>query len=138
MHTLFQDLRYGVRTLLKKPGFTLIIIFTLALGIGANTAIFSVTDKLLMRSLAVKDPQQLVLINSVSVNPHFVSNLFSYPNFSDYRAANKVLSGLLAFSTSQFELKINDRIVRVRGEYVSGNYFEVLGVGAARGRAFTP
>ena len=138
MNMLWQDLRYGARMLLKKPGFTLIAVITLALGIGANTAIFSVTDKLLVRSLAVKEPQQLVLINSVSVNPHFVSNAFSYPNFSDYRAQNQVLAGLLAFTTTQLELKTNDRVERVPGEYVSGNYFDVLGVGAARGRTFSP
>ncbi|MCG3161862.1 MAG: hypothetical protein JMDDDDMK_03077 [Acidobacteria bacterium] len=138
MQTLWQDLRFGARMLAKNPGFTLIAVVTLALGIGANTAIFSVTDKLLVRSLAVKEPRQLVLINSVSVKPHFVSNAFSYPNFSDYRAQNQVLSGLLAFATTQLELKTNDRIERVSGEYVSGNYFDVLGVGAARGRTFSP
>ncbi len=138
MQTFWQDLRYGARMLLKKPGFTLIAVITLALGIGANTAIFSVADKLLVRSLAVKEPGQLFLINSVSVNPYFVSNAFSYPNFSDYRAQNQVLSGLLAFTTTQLEFKTNDRVERVSGEYVSGNYFDVLGVRAARGRTFSP
>jgi predicted permease len=138
MNILWQDLRYGARMLLKNPGFTLIAVVTLALGIGANTAIFSVVDKLLVRSLAVKEPGRLVLINSVSVNPHFVSNAFSYPNFSDYRAQNRVFSDLLAFTTTQLELKTNDRIERVSGEYVSGNYFDALGVGAARGRTFLP
>src|SRR6266446_8951125 len=92
MHTLWQDVRYGARSLLKHPGFTGVAVLTLALGIGANTAIFSVTDKLLIRSLAVKDPNQLVLINSVSVSPHFVSNAFSYPTFTDYRDQNHVFS----------------------------------------------
>ncbi len=138
MQTLFQDLRYGARMLLKKPGFTLIVVITLALGIGANTAIFSVTDKLLIRSLAVEKPQQLVLINSVSVNPHFVSNAFSYPNFSDYRAQNQVFSGLLAFTRTRLDFKKDDRVERVTIEYVSGNYFDVLGVRAARGRTFSP
>src|SRR6266567_5037972 len=110
METLLQDLRFGARILMKKPGFSLIVVITLALGIGANTAIFSVTDKLLIRSLAVKDPNQLALINSVSVSPYFVSNAFSYPNFNDYRAQNQVFSGLLAFSTAQLELKSNDRV----------------------------
>ena len=138
METLFQDLRYGARMLLKKPGFTFVAVITLALGIGANTALFSVTDKLLIRSLAVKEPQRLVLINSVSVSPHFVGNAFSYPNFIDYRAQNQVLDGLLAFSTSDLELKTNDQAERVSGEYVSGNYFDMLGVSAARGRTFSP
>ena len=138
MNNLLQDLRYGARTLLKKPGFTLIAVVTLALGIGANTAIFSVTDKLLVRSLPVKDPQQLVLINSVSVSPHFVGNAFSYPDFSDYRAQNEVFSGLLAFNTADLELKTNDQVERVASEYVSVNYFDVLGVTAWRGRTFSP
>src|SRR5207253_5401778 len=69
METLIKDIRYGIRGLLSQPGFAAIIVLTLALGIGANTAIFSVTDKLLIRSLAVKNPGQLVLINSISVSP---------------------------------------------------------------------
>ncbi|MFY9609355.1 MAG: ABC transporter permease [Blastocatellia bacterium] len=137
MENFLQDLRYGARILLKNPGFTLIAVATLALGIGANTAIFSVTDKLLIRSLPVKNPQQLVLITSVSVSPHFVSNAFSYPEFSDYRAQNEVFSGLLAFTTTELELDLNNQTERVASEYVSGNYFDVLGVRTARGRAFS-
>ena len=117
MNNLLQDLRYGARTLMRKPGFTFIAVVTLALGIGANTAIFSVTDKLLIRSLPVKDPQQLVLINSVSVSPYFVSNAFSYPDFSDYRAQNEVLSGLLAFNTT--ELESEDKAIRSNESRVS-------------------
>ena len=69
-----SDIRQAIRVLFKYPGFTAIVVITLALGIGANTAIFSVTDKLLLRSLPVSNPDQLVLITSVSVSPHFVSN----------------------------------------------------------------
>jgi predicted permease len=138
MNAILQDLRYGVRTLIKQPGFTVIAVVTLALGIGANTAIFSVTDKLLVRSLPVKNPSQLVLINSVSVSPHFVGNAFSYPNFKDYRSQNEVFSGLLAFSTTEFELKTGDQTEPLSGEYVSGNYFDVLGVTASLGRTFSP
>src|SRR5688572_32016763 len=99
-----NDIRQSIRVLLKYPGFSAIVIITLALGIGANTAIFSVTDKLLLRSLPVDDPDQLVLITSVSVNPHFVSNVFSYPDFDDYRTQNNVFSGMLAFTRTEFEL----------------------------------
>jgi putative ABC transport system permease protein len=137
MGSLLQDLRIGARMLFRKPGFTLAIVLTLALGIGANTAIFSVTDKLLFRSLPVKEPQQLVLIKSVSVYPHFVSDLFSYPNYSDYRTQNQVLSGLAGFDTTYLELKTGDRVERIASEYVSANYFDLLGIGAARGRAFS-
>jgi len=135
---MLQDLRYAIRTLGKRPGFTLVVIFTLALGIGANTAIFSVTDKLLLRSLAVKNPNQLVLITSVSVSPHFVSNVFSYPIYSDYRKDNNVFSGLIAFERGELELSNGATSERVTSELVSGNYFDVLGVTAARGRTFAP
>ena len=138
METFLQDLRFGARILMKKPGFSLIVVITLALGIGANTAIFSVTDKLLIRSLPVKEPQRLVLINSVSVSPYFVGNAFSYPDFNDYRAQNQVLSGLLAFNKTQLELNTKDQIERVESEYVSANYFDVLGVNAGHGRTFSP
>ncbi len=135
---MLHDLRYAIRMLLKKPGFTLVAVITLALGIGANTAIFSVTDKLLLRSLPVRDPDQLVLVTSVSVSPHFVSNLFSYPDFVNYRTQNNVFAGLLAFHRTELELTNGAATERVTGEYVSGNYFDVLGIQAARGRAFLP
>jgi predicted permease len=133
---MLNDIRYGIRSLLKRPGFTVVAITTLALGIGANTAIFSVTDKLLVRTLPVREPEQLFLITSVSVSPHFVSNAFSYPDYSDYRKKNAVLSGLVAFSKTELELRTNSGIERVPAEFVSDNFFEVLGVNAAQGRTF--
>jgi len=138
IQALLQDLRYGIRVMLKTPGFTALTVLILALGIGANTAIFSLTDKLLIKSLPVRNPQQLFLINSISVNPYFVSNSFSYPDFTDYRAQNKVFAGLLAFSRSQLEVQGSDRVERIPSEYVSGNYFDVLGVTATQGRTFSP
>src|SRR5262245_61404048 len=134
MHTLWQDLRYGARMLLKKPGFTSIAIITLALGIGANTAIFSVTDKLLLRSLPVKDPQQLALVSGETVNPKFRNNIFSYPNYVDYRDQNEVFSGLFAFNQTTVKLGTGEQSDKIGIEMVSGNYFDVLGVAAARGR----
>ncbi len=138
MKALSKDIRYGVRGLLRQPGFTTIVVITLALGIGANTAIFSVADRLLIRSLAVKSPNQLVLLNSISVSPYFVSNAFSYPTFTDYRDQNQVFSDLVAFSRTRLELKTDGNIERVPAEYVSGNYFDGLGLSAARGRTFLP
>lgn len=135
---MLQDLRYAIRTLLKRPGFTLVVIITLALGVGANTAIFSVTDKLLFKSLAVKNPEQLFLINSISVSPFFVSNAFSYPVFNDYRTQDSGLLGLLAFNKTEVHLRTPEGSERVTAEFVSGNYFDVLGVTAARGRVFLP
>src|SRR5262245_38502097 len=134
MHTLWQDLRYGARTLLKKPGFTTIAVMTLALGIGANTAIFSVTDKLLLRSLPVKDPHQLALVSGESVNPKFQSNLFSYPDYVDYRNQNEVFSGLFAFNQATVRLGMGEQSDKIGLEQVSGNYFDVLGVAVSQGR----
>src|SRR5262245_9752445 len=135
---LLKDLQFAIRGLSKHPGFTMIAIITLALGIGANSAIFSVTDKLLIRSLPVEKPDDLVILTSVSVNPYFVSNGFSYPDFADYRAQNQVLSGLLAFTREELEFKTNERVERVNSELVSANYFTVLGLRPSRGRFFLP
>src|SRR5262249_59734 len=92
----------------------------------------------LLRSLPVKNPDQLVLITSVSVNPYFVSNAFSYPIFKDYKKDNTAFSGLIAFDRSELELRNGASIERVKSELVSGNYFDVLGVSAAQGRTFAP
>jgi len=134
MQTLFQDLRYGARMLAKAPNFTLIAVVTLALGIGANTAIFSVADKLLLRSLPVKDPGQLALIAGESVNPKFRSTIYSYPNYVDYRDQNEVFSGLFAFAQADVKLGVGEQADKIGIELVSGNYFDELGVAAAQGR----
>jgi predicted permease len=138
MQTLMQDLRYGARMLVKQPGFTLIAILTLALGIGANTAIFSLVDKLLLRSLPVSDPHQLVLLTAESVNPKFLNNIFSYPDYVDYRDQNQVLSGLLAFNQGNFKMGTGEQREKISLELVSGNYFAVLGVKASLGRTVQP
>ena len=138
MRTLWQDLRYGARALIKSPGFTAVAVLSLALGIGANTAIFSLIDKLLWRSLPVREPGQLVLLSAESVNPRFLNTVFSYPDYRDYRDMNRVFSGLIAFRDAEVEVGAGDEAGRAAGELVSGNYFDVLGVGAARGRTIRP
>ena len=134
MESFIQDLRFGARMLMKNPGFTLIAVLTLALGIGANTAIFSVTDKLLLRSLPVKEPQRLTLVSGETVNPKFRNNIFSYPNYVDYRANNEVFSDLLAFNQTTVKLGEGEQSGKLGLELVSGNYFDLLGVAAAQGR----
>jgi predicted permease len=134
MESLLQDLRFGARMLFKQPGFMLIAVITLALGIGANTAIFSVADKLLLRSLPVKDPWRLALVSGETVNPKFRNNLFSYPNYVDYLANNEVFKDLLAFNQTTVKLGAGERSDKLGIEMVSGNYFDMLGVSAARGR----
>ncbi|MBO0862022.1 MAG: ABC transporter permease [Chloracidobacterium sp.] len=133
---LWQDLRFGARMLVKQPSFALIAIVTLAMGIGANTAIFSIVDKLLVRSLPVKDPQRLVIVSGETVNPKFLNNLFSYPDYMDYRAQNEVFSGLIARGQINNEVRLGEgeQADQVSVELVSDNYFEVLGITAAQGR----
>ncbi len=138
MDSFLKDIRYSVRLLLRNPTFAIIATISLALGISANSAIFSVMDKLLVRSLPVKAPEQIVLLSAESVNPRFLNNVFSYPDFVDYRDHNQVLSGLIAFTTAEARIGTAEETDRARVEIVSGNYFDVLGVPAAKGRTFLP
>src|SRR5262245_46462441 len=131
MQTLWQDLRYGLRLLVNQPGFALIAVLTLTLGVGTNTAIFSLTDKLLLKSLPVKEPQQLVLVNSVNLGTGFAANVFSYPNYVDYRDQNQVFSGMSAFIGTVTAVTAQEPAERLMVETVSGNYFDLLGVQAA-------
>ncbi len=134
MQTLWQDLRYGARMLRKKPRFTLIAIITLALGIGANTAIFSLVNTALLRPLPVERPEQLVSINNASLNLPVIS----YPNYRDFRDRNNSFSGMLAYRYTTLGLSNNGVNERVWGYLATGAYFEVLGVKPALGRFFTP
>ncbi len=134
MRSLWQDLRFGARMLLKAPNITLIAVITLSLGIGANTAIFSVADKLLLRALPVKDPAQLALIVGESVNPKFRSTVFSYPDYQDYREQNEVFSDFIAFAQSDVKFGAGELSDKIGIELISDNYFSALGVTAAEGR----
>jgi predicted permease len=138
MESLWQDIRYGARTLHKNPGFTAVAVLALALGIGANTAIFSLIDKLLWRQLPVNDPERLVLLSAESVSPRFLNTIFSYPDYKDYRDGNNVLAGLIAFRDVDASVGEGEGAERVGGELVSGNYFDVLGVRPERGRFLRP
>ncbi|HQR31830.1 MAG TPA: ABC transporter permease [Blastocatellia bacterium] len=132
---MFQDLRYGCRMLLKNPGFTLVAIITLALGIGANTAIFSLTNALLLRSLPVPQSEQLVTINrgeGLSLGP------VSYPDFVALRERNDVLSGLAASYFTELSFGNGSHSEVVRGEVVSSDYFDVLRLQPVLGRSFLP
>ena len=140
MRNLAQDLRYTWRTFKKSPVFVAVAILSLALGIGANTAIFTLVDQLLLRLLPVKDPQQLVLF--WGRGPHYGSNngryKLSYPMYEDFRDHNQVFSGMFCRWETAFSVSSDGRTERVDGELVSGTYFPVLGVGPALGRVFTP
>jgi predicted permease len=138
MDNLLQDTLFALRTLRKTPAFTVIVVLTLALGIGANTAIFSLTDQVLLRLLPVQHPEQLVVFDGPGPNQGrtFNNGTFSYPMYRDFRDQNKVLDGVLARFPTPLTLTIDGRAERVGGELVSGNYFDVLGVRPVVGRLF--
>ena len=136
METLLKDIRYGIRGLLKRPGFTAIAVITLALGIGANTAIFSLVNMVLLRSLPVDHPEQIVAVSLRAKGDAF--NAFSYPNYIDFRDRNQVLTGLLAYRFVPMSLSRGGNNERIWGYEVSGNYFDMLGVQAIKGRTFLP
>ncbi|MFN7931236.1 MAG: ABC transporter permease [Blastocatellia bacterium] len=138
MQTLVQDLRYGARMLLKQPGFTLIAVVTLALGIGANTALFSLLDKLLLQSLPVNDPAALVQLKAENLNPQLTFREFAWADFLAYRARNDVLADLSASRSAKVNLGAGDQLERVRAELVADNYFALFGVKPLLGRTFTP
>ncbi|HYY56577.1 MAG TPA: ABC transporter permease [Pyrinomonadaceae bacterium] len=137
MGTLVQDLRYGVRMMLKKPGFSIIAILALALGIGANTAIFSVVNAVLLRPLPFTDPDQLVIVwmdnRPMGVN----EDIHSYPNYADYRDQNKVFDKLAAYRGASLNLTGTGEPERMLGCASTASLFEVMRVAPAMGRAFT-
>jgi predicted permease len=136
VETLFHDLRFGFRRLIKTPGFAVIAILSLALGIGANTAVFSLVNLILFRPLPLANPQEVVSVSAVGKNGAMAA--FSYPNYIDFRDRNEVLSGLLASRFVVVSLSRNGNNEKVWGDLVSGNYFDLLGVKPALGRTFLP
>src|ERR1700690_3527796 len=140
LDTAFRDFKYALRTLARTPGFTVIAILTLALGIGANTAIFTLLDQVLLRLLPVKEPQQLVLLTMKGMHygSNWGGNALSYPMYSDFRDNNQVFSGMFCRFPNYLSLSFGGQTERVAAELVSGSYFPVLGVGAALGRTITP
>jgi predicted permease len=135
--SLFQDLRYAFRSYRNSPTFVTVAVASLALGIGANSAIFNLVNAVLLRPLPVADPGQLLSLYTLDrSNPGFLS--CSFPNYRDYRDHNTVFSGLLLFSSVPVNLTGEGDPQEFAAEIVSGNYFDVLGVQAVLGRTFTP
>ena len=136
MNGLVQDLRYALRQLRKSPGFTAVAVTTLALGIGANTAMFSVIDTVLLRPLAFRDPNRLVAVKTTEPNRRDDIGV-SYPAFLDWRSQDHLFEGLSAFRVDDFTLTGRREPAHVTGAVVSANLFSLLGVTPSFGRAFT-
>lgn len=140
MTNLLTDIRFAFRSFAKAPVFTIVAVTSLALGIGANTAIFTLMDQVLLRALPVKDPEQLAMV--FARGPHYGSNWgsnsMSHPMYLDFREQNQVFSGLICRFATASSLSHNGQTERIASELVSGNYFDVLGVQPAMGRLIAP
>ena len=133
---IYQDVRYAVRMLGKNPGFTAVVVLTLALGIGANAALFSVVNGVLLNPLPLPQPEQLVALNQRK--PNVAAGSISYPNFLDWQKENQTFSAMAISRESSFSLVGTGEAERVRGRRCSVNLFSVLGVAPALGRNFLP
>ena len=137
---MLNDIRYGVRQLVKHPAFTIIAVLTLALGIGANTAIFSVVNAVLLKPLPFPEPDELVAVGGVDLtetaSPPRLSSM-SYPDFFDFREQNQSFSSIAVYRDRSLALVDDKEAQSVRGQKVSGEFFDVLGVRPTLGRGFT-
>lgn len=136
MDSFRQDLSFALHQLARAPGFALIVVLTLALGLGANAAIFTLLDQVLLRRLPVRNPEQLVLLDGPGAFSGRTENdqTFAYPMYKDFRDRNTVFSGVIARYATSLSVVYQEKTERIAAELVSGNYFEVLGVGPAEGR----
>ena len=125
----WQDLRFGLRTLRKSSGFTAVAVLTLALGIGANTAIFSVVNALVLRPLPVERPSELAFLENARYGPSQ-----SFPNYKDLRDRNRTFAGLVGYRIAPMEMETERGAERIWGYLATGNYFNVLGIKSALGR----
>jgi putative ABC transport system permease protein len=133
---MFQDLRYALRQCRKSPGFTAVVVLTLALGLGANTAIFSIVNATFLRSLPYPEPDRLVQVFEVS--KQWPKMNVSYPNFHDWQAAQDTFSALAIFRTATLKIETPNGVDRIVAGYVSADFFSILGVRTALGRDLAP
>jgi putative ABC transport system permease protein len=138
MGTLMQDMRYGIRMLSKNPGFAIIAVLTLALGIGANTAIFSVVNAELLRPLPFRDSGRLVSVATANSHMHSSNGSVSYPDFMDWRSQNQVFEKMAAYTGATFTLTGQVNPAHLEGASVSAETFDLLGVSPELGRTFEP
>ena len=137
METLWQDLRFGLRQLLRKPSFTLIAVLSLALGIGANTAIFSLVDAVLIRPLPFSDPDRLVMVWEDATKVGFPRNTPAPANYVDWKTQNKVFEDMAAITYGSYALTDEGEPEKVESQNVTANFFPLLGVKPILGRTFT-
>jgi putative ABC transport system permease protein len=138
MGALWQDLRYAFRMLSKKPGFAVVVVLTLALGIGANTAIFTVVNAALLRPLPFREPDRLVHLWETKAQQQFKEREASYPDYQDWKTNSQVFEGVAGYSRRSFSLTGLDTPDRIEGAAVTDNFFQVLGVETVAGRSFQP
>ncbi|MEK6301903.1 MAG: ABC transporter permease [Acidobacteriota bacterium] len=138
METLFQDLRYGARMLLKQPGFTLIAVIALALGIGANTAIFSVVNAVLLTPLPFAEPDRLTIVYETNLQRGSTRSPASYPNFADWRDQNHAFERMSSYHLADFILTGEGDPALIQGAVVNADLFPLLGVAPILGRSFLP
>ena len=136
LERLMQDLRYGLRMLAKSPGFTVVAVLTLALGIGANTALFSVVNGVLFNPLSYPHPEQLVWL--AESKPNFATGSISFPNFRDWQKDNHTFSGMAVYRSYNFNILGLGDAEQVRARFITSDFFSVLGVNPVIGRTFAP
>jgi len=136
METLLQDLRFGIRTLLKNPGVSAVAIIALALGTGANSAIFSVVNAILLRPLPYGQPERLVMMWGTNSKSGISQDSISVPNILDYREQNSTLEQIASYSQDDFNMSTGGEPIHCQGAFVTANYFSVLGVSPHYGRPF--
>ncbi|MDQ1558695.1 MAG: hypothetical protein QOD32_1755 [Pyrinomonadaceae bacterium] len=136
LEDLWQDFRYGLRLMRKSPGFTAVVVATFALGIGANVAIFSVLNAVLLKPLPYPQPEQLVTLHQSK--PNFDTGAVPYPNFLDLRKENRTFSAMAVTRTTGFSLTGAGEPERVSAQYVSADFFSLLGIDPLPGRTFAP
>ena len=138
MQTLLHDIRYAVRVLLKRPGFTLVAVFLIALGIGATTAIFSVVDSVLLKPLSFSDSDHLMMIGETNPQKGSAATELSFPNLSDVQQQSNSFEGIAAYHSASYVMEFNGVPSRVTGTTVSSNLFSLLRAKTAQGRTFLP
>src|SRR6202050_210271 len=134
MSELFQDIRYALRMLAKSPGFTTVAVLTLALAIGANTALFSVVNGVLLNPLPYPHSEQLVTLHESK--PNFNTGSISYPNFLDWQKENHTVSSMAVSRPYSFRLTNLGEAEQIQGQFVTSDFFPILGVKPATGRSF--